>query len=104
MAVGGELGYLARLRDTGSSGLGLASLNASYHFGAGNRDRRVVPFVTGGGSVFFAGNGSTGGGNFGGGIQYWTRSRWGLRVEYRSHILSSDSPHIYEFRVGLAFR
>jgi hypothetical protein len=101
--VGGEVGYFARTRDAGD-GYGLGSFNFSYHFGGRDLERKMVPFVTGGGSALFDGARTQGGANFGGGIQYWVRGGLGLRFEYRSHIFSSDSSHAYEFRFGLAFR
>jgi hypothetical protein len=96
--VGGELGYLASTRDT-SNGFGLGSVNLSYHF---NRAQKLVPFVTGGGSVGFRG-GATGGGNIGGGVHYWMSDNVGLRLEVRDFIFSSDSPNTVVFRVGLSF-
>jgi hypothetical protein len=99
LGLGGEVGYLTRLRDN-AGGFGLASANVSYHF---NRDRRLVPFVTGGVSLAFRG-GAAGGGNFGGGVQYWFAERAALRLEFRNHIFSSDTPYYPGFRVGVAFR
>jgi hypothetical protein len=89
--VGGEIGYLTDTRSAGN-GLGLASTNLSYHF---NRSQKLVPFITGGGSLAFRG-GSAGGGNIGGGVA--------LRLEVRDFIFSSDSPNTVLFRVGLSFR
>ncbi len=101
LGLGGELGYLAH---SGGNGVGLASADVSYHFGGRDAGRRLVPFAVGGGAVAFRARGSAGGGSFGGGIQYWLRERVALRVEFRDFIFSSDSPHTYLFRVGLAFR
>jgi hypothetical protein len=81
-------------------GLGLASVNLSYHF---NNSRKLAPFVTGGGSLAFRG-GAAGGGNIGGGVHYWMRDNLGLRLEVRDFIFSSDSPNTVVFRVGLSFR
>ncbi|MGA9773379.1 MAG: hypothetical protein WBV94_30390 [Blastocatellia bacterium] len=94
--IGAELGYIASTRSTGS-GFGLVSVNGSYHF---NRSGKAVPFLTGGGSVAFAG---AGGGNFGGGLNYWMTNRFGLRFEVRDHVFSSDRAHTVVFRVGLSF-
>jgi len=99
LGVGGEIGYLSRLRDN-ASGFGLASANISYHF---NRDRRLMPFITGGASLGFN-NGASGGGNFGGGVQYWFADRAALRLEFRNHIFSSDTPYYPSFRIGISFR
>lgn len=98
VGIGAELGYLASTRSTGN-GFALASVNASYHF---NRSGKAVPFLTGGASI--AGSGfASGGGNFGGGVNYWMAKRFGLRFEVRDHIFSSDRPHTVVFRVGLSF-
>jgi len=96
--IGAEIGYLTSTRNTGS-GIALASVNGSYHF---NRSGKAVPFLTGGASIAGAGFAS-GGGNFGGGVNYWMTNRLGLRFEVRDHIFSSDRPHTVIFRVGLSF-
>jgi hypothetical protein len=97
--VGAEIGAFTPVTSGGKS-LGLASLNLAGHF---NRSGRLDPFVTGGASLAFR-NGSAGGGNFGGGVQWWFKNRAALRLEFRDHIFSSDTPHFYSFRVGLSFR
>lgn len=99
LGAGAEIGYLSSAGSFGD-GIGLASANLAYHF---NRSSRVVPFVTGGASLAFR-SGTAGGGNFGGGIQYWPKEHFGLRFEFRDHVFSSDSPHLFTFRVGVAFR
>src|SRR4030095_1807883 len=97
--VGAEIGYLAPFQ-SGGSGIGLFSGNTSYHF---SRSSRLVPFVTGGYSAAFR-SGASNGGNFGGGVHYWMTDHLGLRLEFRDHIFSSDSPHLFQFRVGLSFK
>ncbi len=99
LGVGGEVGYYADTDDVGG-GFGIADVNLLYAF---NKSGKVSPFVTGGGSVAFRG-GAAGGGNIGGGVQYWLNDRAALRFEFRDHIFSSDSPHAYVFRVGISFR
>lgn len=99
--MGAEVGYLAPFQGAGD-GFGILSVNPSYHF-RGSGSGRLVPFVTGGFSLGFR-NGAAGGGNFGGGVQYWMKDHVGLRLEFRDHIFSSDTPHFYQFRVGLSFR
>lgn len=98
IGLGAELGYLTSTGNTGN-GIALASVNASYHF---NRSGKAVPFLTGGASIAGAGFAS-GGGNFGGGVNYWVSRRFGLRFEVRDHIFSSDRPHTVVFRVGFSF-
>jgi len=99
LGLGAEVGYLAPF-NSGGNGLGLFSGDVSYHFA---RSSKLVPFVTGGYSSVFR-NGSSHGGNFGGGVHYWMKEHVGLRLEFRDHIFSSDSPHLFQFRVGLSFR
>lgn len=98
VGLGGELGYIASTGNN-SDGVGLASFNGSYHF---NRSGKVVPFLTGGGSLAFRGF-AVGGGNVGGGVNYWVNNRFGLRFEVRDHIFSSDRPHTVLFRAGISF-
>ena len=44
--------------------------------------------------------------HFGGGIDYWFANRYGLKVEFRDHILTDCSYdcHAYQIRTGLSFR
>jgi hypothetical protein len=99
LGAGAEVSYVTRT--DGSHGFGLVSTNVTYHFVKAGGSRKLVPFVTGGPSIAFGG---AVGGNFGGGVQYWMKDRLGLRLEFRNHIFSSDSPYMYGFRVGLSFR
>jgi hypothetical protein len=99
LGMGAEIGYLAPFR-SGGNGVGLFSGDASYHF---NRSSKLVPFVTAGYSAAFR-SGVSHGGNFGGGVHYWMKDHVGLRFEFRDHLFSSDSPHLFQFRVGLSFR
>lgn len=99
LGLGAEIGYLAPF-SSGGDGLGLFSGDASYHF---SRTSKLVPFVTGGYSAIFR-SGASHGGNFGGGVHYWMKDHVGLRFEVRDHVFSSDSPHLFQFRVGLSFR
>lgn len=102
LGMGAEVGYLSAFENLGD-GLGILSTNISYHFVKPASNQKLVPFVTGGFSLAFR-NGTSGGGNFGGGVQYWVRPHLGLRFEFRDHVFSSDTPHLYGFRVGLSFR
>lgn len=103
LGVGGEIGYLAAARQL-DSGFGVLSPNISYHFLNASKSGKVVPFVTGGYSLFFR-SGVAHGVNFGGGINYWFKERVGLRLEFRDHIPAhGDLGHFYGVRIGLAFR
>lgn len=102
LAVGGELGYLAPTKSFGS-GVGLLSVDGSYHVG---RNRRVVPFLTSGYSLAFRG-GTANLVNFGGGITYWVGNRTGIRLELRDHVdpcIDCSSAHYLAPRIGLSFR
>lgn len=99
LGMGAEVGYLAPFR-SGGEGIGLFSAGPSYHF---NRASKLVPFVTGGYSAAFR-SGASHGGHVGGGVHYWMKEHVGLRLEFRDHVFSSDSPHLFQFRVGLSFR
>jgi len=98
--LGGEFNHTTSARRTG--GFSAAAVNASYHFGGREAGRKLVPFVTGGG--FFMLGGRDAGADIGGGIQYWWTDRMALRVEFRTHILSSDVPYIHMVRFGIALR
>lgn len=103
LGVGAELGYLASWRSFGD-GIGTFSANVSYHFRPGNGERKVVPFVTGGYTLFFR-SGTANGFNFGGGVNYWFHNRVGLRLEFRDNVWTTYSTvHWLGFRVGLSFR
>jgi hypothetical protein len=100
LGIGGEIGYLSTTNSIGD-GLGIGSANLAYHF---NHSGKIAPFVTGGISAAFRSGVAAGGANFGGGIQYWPKDHVGLRFEVRDHVFSSDSPHLFTFRVGVTFR
>jgi len=100
--LGGEVGYLGPF-ESGRDGFGVFSADVGYHFRNASASRKVVPFLTGGYSLAFR-SGTSSGGNYGGGIHYWMKDHVGLRFEFRDHIFSSDSPHLFQFRVGLSFR
>jgi hypothetical protein len=102
--IGGEIGYFRNIRFGNNDGLGLLSVNTSYHFLNVSKSRRLVPFATGGFSVFFRG-GAVIGGNFGGGITYWFKDRLGVRLEVRDQIPAySGIGHFPSFRAALTFR
>jgi hypothetical protein len=93
------------------AGFGLVSPGISYHPLLW-KDPKVDPFV--GGGYTFMGN-SHGNGSlfyFGGGMKYWMSERKALLVEFRDHVgdhavvlwTATGSVHLWEIRVGLAFR
>ncbi len=102
LGAGAELGYLAPW-DYPRSGLGVASVDGSYHFGA-KEDAKLVPFVASGYTLMWhSGSGNLF--NFGGGVNYWFRDHWGLRLEFRDHVWPNNpTAHYWGFRIGLSFR
>jgi hypothetical protein len=101
IGVGAEVGYTAPWRQF-QSGIGIGSVNGSFHFG---RSGRVVPFITGGYTLFFR-SGTANGFNFGGGVNWWFADRIGLKTEIRDQVGLGglDGVHFWAARVGLTFR
>jgi len=103
LGLGGEVGYLAPWRAF-ADGIGVLSLDGSYHFRPRSGEQKLVPFVTGGYTLFFR-SGTANGFNFGGGVNYWFREHLGLRLEFRDNVWTTYATvHWLGFRVGLAFR
>lgn len=101
-AVGGEIGGFTPASNF-DEGFGILSANAGYHFLKASRSGKVVPFASGGYSLFFR-NAAASGVNFGGGVDYWFKERIGLRFEVRDHVIVQYDTHYAGFRVGLTFR
>lgn len=101
-SAGGEIGGFVPARDFGG-GIGILSANAGYHVLKASKSGKVVPFVTGGYTLFFR-SGVDNGINFGGGVNYWFKERVGLRFEIRDHVPVPTNAHFVGFRVGLTFR
>jgi hypothetical protein len=103
LGVGAEIGGFVPVSEP-DAGVGVFSPNISYHFPKASNSGKLVPFVTGGYSLFFRSN-IAHAANFGGGVNYWFKDRVGLRVEVRDHVLTQYSDvHYVGFRFGLAFR
>ncbi len=103
LGVGGELGYLAPTYAM-AMGIGVASLDASYHFVTHSPEQKFVPFVSGGYSLAFR-SATLNLVNYGGGMHYWFSRHFGLRLEFRDHVyLTSSRAHALGFRIGVAFR
>lgn len=101
LGLGVEGGYLTPWQDFGS-GIGVVSVNGSYHF---NRDRKLSSFVSGGYSLGFRSD-TANLFNLGGGVNYWFGDKVGLRLEFRDHIYSEreSNEHYLSARIGLSFR
>lgn len=103
LGVGGEIGY-AFPGESPDNGLGIASVNGSYHFKNASASGKVVPFVTGGYTLLFR-SATANAFNFGGGVNYWFKERLGLRLEFRGHVPErNEISQVYGFRIGLSFR
>jgi hypothetical protein len=107
--IGGEIGAVGP-GVFGNSGF-LVSVNPSYHFLNVGKSKRVVPFVTGGVTLFGGCHASLAGcnnlgGNFGGGLTYWFKDSVGVRFEARDHVplFFTRLDHFPSLRVGLTFR
>ncbi len=100
VGVGGEVAGMG-LEDF-HFGFGLASVNGSYHIP--REDSKIDPFITGGYTVAFPGSANLF--NVGGGVNWWVRSRLGVRLEVRDHVYTGSSAalHVVTFGVGLTFR
>ncbi len=103
LGLGGELAYLAptsSFRD----GFGALSVNGSYHFENEAQSRKLVPFITAGYTLGVR-SGTVNLANFGGGVNYWLRERWGLRFEGRDLVnTTGPTTHFWQLRFAVAFR
>ena len=88
------------------STLQLLDLDGSFYFGSVHSARRsVLPFLTGGLTLVFGGDGTGATGNFGGGVDYWFTERRGMRLEVRDDILPQfGTTHVIVLRGGIIFR
>src|SRR5690349_12976119 len=103
LSVGAEIGGFTPAQSF-NEGFGILSANAGYHFLKASQSGKIVPFASGGYSLFFR-SGAASGINFGGGVDYWFKERVGLRFEVRDHVIVEyPDTHYAGFRVGLIFR
>ena len=104
VGIGAEIGYLNSFEED-SEGVGVFSVNGSYHFGGGSPSGKVRPFVTGGYTLGFR-DGHANLFNVGGGVNFWLKPKVGLRVEFRDHIWveDNDTLQFLGVRVGVTFR
>jgi hypothetical protein len=105
LGVGSELGAMGTL----GNGVGLFSIDPSYHFRPSSNKSKLVPFVDAGytrtfGNRYFTNSQNLF--NFGGGIYYWPFKRVGLRADFRDYVDHSRlvTNHYPAFRIGLALR
>lgn len=107
LGVGAEVGYAGPHWSFDSSGMGVGSVDASYHFFPRKKNGRVEPFVAGGYSLYF-GHGKANGFNVGGGVNVWLGHRAALRLEVRDFgnagIILPAVDNFIAFRFGMTFR
>ena len=85
LGVGGEIGCMC----VPGEGVGVFSIDPSYHFRHAFPKSKIDPFVQGGYTATFGGDSPVGPAklfNFGGGINYWFVNRIGLRFELRDYV------------------
>ena len=101
----GEFGVLGNP----SGGLFIASANAVFHFIPGQPThlrRRISPYVSGGYTRLFSGEGAFNAWTAGSGADAWLKPRVGLRAEFRDQVRpdSRGGVHYWSVRAGVVFR
>jgi len=101
----GEFGMLAGP----NSGLFITSVNGVLHFVPSVTTpirTRISPFITGGYTRMFSGEGGFDAWNFGAGTDIWLKPRVGLRLDVRDHLRPDrrGDVHYWTFRAGVVFR
>ena len=109
VGVSVELGYAGPNWSFDKSGLGVGSVDGSYHFFGSKSRKGVDPFAAGGYSLYF-GNRTMfqSGFNLGGGVNFWLIKHVALRSEIRYQggidYFNGGLTHYVAFRFGMAFR
>lgn len=101
LAAGGDVGYVGP-RGRYDAGVGLGSVNGSYHAVNRAHPARFVPFVTAGYGVAFR-SGTLNLWNIGGGATWWFSRHAGLRTEVRSFHWKGERFDT-ALRIGVAFK
>lgn len=98
LGVGTELGYAGPFPDGFDYGIGLLSFTGSYRW----LGESVVPFVNAGLTrTVIRGSGNAW--HAGGGVDYWLRDGFGLRLELRDHMPFGDTAHLWGARIGVTW-
>lgn len=101
--IGADVGYLGPF-ESFPDGFGMLSVNGSYYLPASDRLRRIRPFVTTGYTMAFR-DGTANLWNVGGGVDYWTSRRVGVRFEFRDHLwVDEGTTHFLGPRIGIVVR
>jgi len=101
VGLGGELGIVNR-----HSSFGFVSLDASFHLLRHAATGKVDPFITGGYTKTYNLFSGANGANFGFGLNYWLRRRFGVRAEFRDMVFTAGVPttNFWTIRGGIVFR
>jgi hypothetical protein len=103
LGIGADVGYLGPF-EYFSEGFGMLSVNGSYYLQTPGGGHRIRPFVTTGYTMAFR-DGNAHLWNVGGGLDYWTSRRVGLRFEVRDHIwVDEGRAHFWGPRIGIVVR
>jgi hypothetical protein len=103
LGVSVDLGYLfSRKCGCASKGIGLLTVNPSYHFVHRRNPGKVIPFFSAGYALAFRG-GTANLYNGGGGITWWFSRPMGLRLEARGYY-DLKGGHLFVMRTAVAFR
>jgi hypothetical protein len=81
------------------------TFNGLYHFRT--KDRHFDPFLVGGFGFLADWDGAYGAFPIGGGLNYWTSPRIGVRLEFKDNITPTPSKglfHMAGFRIGITVR
>ena len=104
--AGGRVGGQGEFGAIGGAGglLFVTSGNGIVRFGSSGD--RVTPFVTGGYTRMFSGEGGFNAFNVGAGADVWLKPRVGLRLEFRDHVRpdSRGTVHYWTVRAGVSVR
>ncbi|HEX6323418.1 MAG TPA: hypothetical protein VFZ36_06815 [Vicinamibacterales bacterium] len=100
--IAGEFGIIA----SGSGGLLVYSLNGVLHILSSRTPRGASPFVTGGYTRIWNGDGAFNAWNAGAGVDAWFSDHVGARAEFRDQVRPDGrgTVHYWTIRGGLVFR
>lgn len=104
--AGGRVGGQGEFGALGGSGGLLFVTSANGIARVGSSSEKIVPFVTGGYTRMFSGEGGFNAWNVGAGADVWLQPHVGLRFEFRDHVRpdSRGAVHYWTFRAGVSFR
>lgn len=98
LGFGAEASYLAP-QQSFSSGVGVFSIDPAVHI-PWHGSSRIDPYFLGGYTLLFRA-GTFSGANYGGGVNWWFRPNYGLKVEFRDQVIRGI--HYFGFRFGVNF-